>query len=140
MVSVHDLPDRLRVRTVVDPDSGCWEWTGKATKKGYGMVKRERSRSHVMVYRLTYEMFVAAIPDGYVIDHLCRNPRCLRPDHLEAVTQADNVHRGRSHVNIQALRTHCPQGHPLHGDNLYVQMRRGIAHRSCLTCRRNRAR
>lgn len=137
MYSVDALPERLRIRTVVN-DDGCWNWTGKATTKGYGMVKRERSRSSVMVYRLAYELLVAPIPQGMVIDHLCRNPRCLNPAHLEPVSQKVNVHRGNSAVVEQASRTQCPQGHPLSGDNLYIQLRRGIQHRSCLACRHER--
>ena len=34
------------------------------------------------------------IPAGMVIDHLCRNRNCVRPDHLEVVTPAQNTRRG----------------------------------------------
>lgn len=137
MFTVDALPKRLQIRTMVDAVTGCWIWTGKATAKGYGMVKRERSRQHVMVYRLSYELLVGPISDGLVIDHLCRNPRCLNPTHLEPVTQAENLRRGTNQTNDQRVRTHCPLGHPLAGDNLYLQVRNGSTHRSCVTCRRD---
>lgn len=40
-----------------------------------------------------YEQEVGPIPEGLAIDHLCRQTSCVRPDHLEAVTYAENLHR-----------------------------------------------
>jgi hypothetical protein len=46
------------------------------------------------MYRRYYEQAKGPIPDGLVIDHLCRVSLCVNPDHLEAVTEAVNVQRG----------------------------------------------
>jgi hypothetical protein len=49
----------------------------------------------VLAHRVSYEEFVGPIPDGHQVDHLCRVLACIRPDHLEAVTPAENIHRSR---------------------------------------------
>lgn len=75
----------------VDPDTGCWLWLGCKSPLGYGYVKRS---GHRAAHRLYYTEHVGPIPDGLVLDHLCRNPSCVNPDHLEPVTNAENGRRG----------------------------------------------
>lgn len=76
------VPDR--------PDDGCWLWTGH-TNGSYGVFwDGER---HRLTHRFAYELVLGPIPEGLVLDHLCRTPRCVRPDHLEPVTQQENVRR-----------------------------------------------
>lgn len=83
------LGDRLE--NYEEDDSGCWNWNG-VVSKGYGLIK-VHSRS-VRVHRLMYEVFVGPIPEGLVIDHLCKNKQCVNPEHLEAVTSRENTLRG----------------------------------------------
>lgn len=70
---------------------GCWLWAGTILPSGYGQfrVGLGRARAH----RFAYELLVGEIPEGLTIDHLCRNIRCVNPDHLEPVTAAENVRR-----------------------------------------------
>lgn len=82
-----------------------------------------------------YEGLVGPIPDGFTLDHLCRNTSCANPAHLEPVTHEENVKRGRSGEG-QALRTHCPQGHEYTDDNTYQHGGR----RFCRACHRERNR
>lgn len=70
---------------------GCWEWRGGRSRAGYGVFSVDRIQ--VKAHRFIYELLVGPIPSGLVIDHLCSNPPCVRPDHLEAVTTAENVQR-----------------------------------------------
>jgi hypothetical protein len=42
---------------------------------------------------MSYETFVGPIPEGYEVDHRCRNPICINPGHLEAVPPAINLSR-----------------------------------------------
>jgi hypothetical protein len=70
---------------------GCWSWTG-ARSAGYGSFNPGGQRP-VKAYRWSYEYFVGPIPDGLVLDHLCCNPPCVNPDHLEPVTSGENVRR-----------------------------------------------
>lgn len=123
-----------------DP-SGCWEWTGHK-KKGYGgfwpggSVNGVRYRYDVPAHRYGYERFIGPIPPGLTIDHLCRNPGCVNPEHLEAVTIGENVGRAPTQVStINAAKTHCVHGHELSGNNLYVASN-GARH--CVSCRARR--
>jgi len=71
----------------VEEDGDCWVWTGDVTAGGYG------TWDHDVVHRVAYREMVAEIPAGYEVDHLCRNTRCVKPDHLEAVPPRVNKNR-----------------------------------------------
>lgn len=70
----------------------CWLWEGAADAIGYG--KFNPGARLIGAHRYSYQSMVGAIPAGLYLDHLCRNPRCVNPDHLEPVTHAENVRRG----------------------------------------------
>jgi hypothetical protein len=101
----------------VDKTESCWVWTASKDTKGYGkLTLRQRTyRAH----RVAYEYLVGPISDGLQLDHLCRNRRCVRPDHLEPVTSRENLLRGDT-VNARlAAKTHCDSGHPFDEVNTY---------------------
>lgn len=113
----------------------CWLWHAAADKHGYGRFWDGRL---VLAHRWSYERFVGPIPAGFVIDHLCRVPACVNPDHLEPKTQRGNIHAPGS-LAIPAQRakvTHCPRNHRLEPGNL----RSRVGRRECLTCMRARNR
>ena len=116
-------------RKVRKDPNGCWEWQG-AKGQGYGnfYLHGKFPRAH----RYAYELLVGPIPDGLTLDHLCRNRACVNPDHLEPVTQKVNTLRGEGLAAQNARKTHCPEGHPLNGDNLYQQP--GNGYRRCREC------
>ncbi|MFE9099833.1 HNH endonuclease [Actinomadura geliboluensis] len=77
----------------------CWQWRGAISPgprglPGYGNVyfAGRTQTAHIVAYRLAHGD--SAIPDGHVLDHLCRNQHCVNPSHLEPVTQRVNIHRG----------------------------------------------
>jgi len=120
--------------------SDCWDWRGRIDRDGYGRY----GKRGVLAHRVTWTLLVGPIPDGYHVDHLCRNKGCVNPDHLEPVTAGTNVRRtppgmkGRHHNRVNSRKTECMRGHPLSGQNLYVTP---SGYRNCKTCRReaNRA-
>lgn len=114
----------------------CWLWTGRLSWQGYARVcfsvnkKRVQTHAHRIAWELAHGK---SVPDGLVIDHLCRVRNCVNPDHLEAVTSKVNVLRGISPPAILARKTHCKYGHPLSGENLHIY---GNGYRVCRTCGR----
>lgn len=88
---------RLRsVLHVVNPDTGCWDWTGTLSWNGYARVNRDGRLqwAHRLYYQDKYGQ--GSIPQGMDLDHLCRNTKCVNPDHLEVVTKAENQRRGKA--------------------------------------------
>lgn len=108
----------------VSKSDGCWTWLG-VVHKGYGRHSSEQA------HRVAYERTVGPIGEGLEIDHLCMNPLCVRPDHLEPVTREENMRR-RS-----ARQTHCKYGHEFTPENTYIHPPFG---RECRTCNRRRVR
>lgn len=118
----------------IETSSGCWSWLACTNHAGYGVIRFEQK--NYLVHRLVYTLLIGPIPEGLVLDHLCRTPSCTNPAHLEPVTLAENVRRGNAGKvnNRQAEKTHCTRGgHPLSGDNLYVCPR---GKRECKACRK----
>src|SRR5690606_31928078 len=97
------------------PETSCWEWPYATDKHGYGVVGRAKARAHRVIWTALY----GRVADGHELDHLCRNPCCVNPAHLESVTHTENVRRGLAGENNRR-KTHCPAGHLYQGENLYV--------------------
>jgi hypothetical protein len=127
--------DRFRDRCIPEPNSGCWLWTGTMLWTGYGQVMINKKGK--LAHRVAYELFVGAIPQGLTIDHLCRTRICVNPEHLQAVSQRVNTLRGIGPSAVNARKTHCPRGHELSSDNLYVNPQ---GKRTCKMCNRISAR
>lgn len=120
-------------------DDECWPWRGPNIPSGYGrFVSRD---GNVAAHRHAYVLTNGPIPDGLVVDHLCRNRACVNPDHLEPVTHRTNILRGVGTGATNALKTHCSKGHPFSGENLVIRKSRwGDGRRSCRQCERDNGR
>lgn len=108
--------------------NGCHEWAGCKDEDGYGKFYFN-NRNHP-AHRWAYEQIHGPIP-GLVPDHLCRNHGCVNVEHLEAVTNRENLMRGNTRAAANAAKTHCPQQHSYSGDNLYITP---SGTRGCKTC------
>ena len=118
---------------IVDDRSGCWVFTGGKNHHGYGLLgyQRDGKPTSMMLHRATYLEFVGPIPDGLVLDHLCRIRACCNPGHLEPVTHRENLHRSPLTASFQQSQmTHCRRGHEFTAENTY----RYGSHRRCKTC------
>lgn len=102
----------VRFWQYVEINDGCWYWRGPISKGGYGNFKLAGEHGkQIKPHRKVYEHLVGPIPDGMHVDHLCRNPACVRPDHLEPVTCRTNILRGVSHQARHAAKERCVRGH-----------------------------
>lgn len=114
MIYPPDLKDRLFRHREIDPKTGCWNWVG-ASGAGYGRLTigslKDGTRKLGSAHRVSYEIFVGAIPAGLFICHKCDNRKCFNPDHLFAGSQQDNIRDA-----VQKGRFHPPvyrgDGHP----------------------------
>jgi len=115
-------------KKIAATEKGCWEFTGSKSN-GYGRVQRNGVK--MPSHQFTWLKLVGPIPDGLEMDHLCRNPPCCNPEHLEPVTHRENVLRGESPMAKNARKTRCMKGHELVEGNL---VKRQLPARVCLTC------
>jgi hypothetical protein len=133
------LNEYLVARIDKRPD-GCWLWTGSlmnpSASDSYGVAThRELPTRRTVAHRAVYEHEVGPIPAGLQLDHLCRVRCCVNPEHLEPVTQQENIARQPNIIAKKAL-THCPQGHPYDDENTDLR----TSGRRCRTCHRDRER
>ena len=112
----------------------CWKWKGYKNIKGYGQiwVKPKLYPAH----RISFLMYKGSIPNGMVLDHICRIRNCVNPWHLRVVTVKENVLCGIGKPAILAAMKICSKGHPFNGKNLGIDKNRG--QRYCKECRRLR--
>jgi hypothetical protein len=114
----------------------CWQWIGATKPRGYGNFCPHRTRT-MQAHRFAYELLVGPIPAGLELDHLCDNPGCVNPAHLEPKTTRANGLRSAGASAVNARKTHCPKGHPYDAANT---IRLGSGQRLCRTCNKERGR
>jgi hypothetical protein len=134
MTMKKSLKDRILGSVVVN-DNGCWIWQKYVSRDGYGKMTYNGHPSEV--YRLSYELFVGDIPDGHHLHHICGSKACCNYDHVIPIMPGAHSakHFGdkfKAHTEYVRSKTHCKQGHPLSGSNLYLCPRTG--YRACRTC------
>lgn len=119
-----------RMWSKIKQEGDCWLWTG-ATNWEYGSTSIDTGdfRAH----RLFFSWFKYDIPKGLTIDHLCKNRRCVNPDHLEDVTQKENIHRALK-------RPYCKNGHAQIPENRYRYKNGRERCRPCLKLKSAKAR
>lgn len=109
------MEERFWSKVEMGSDLECWPWIA-CTVSGYGQFSL--GNRNVPAHRLAYELLIGPIPDGLVLDHLCRNKACCNPAHLDAVTQRENVLRGEGFAARNVKLTHCAQGHEFTSENI----------------------
>lgn len=112
----------------------CWLWGGKTDGDGYGVFGAGPDRIH----RVVWQELVGPVPEGLVLDHLCRVRTCCNPDHMRCVTPGENVLCGYGISAMNARKTHCANGHEFNEEN--TSPRKGRGGRECKPCRRDQAR
>lgn len=120
----------------VERTEGCWIWCGPVHRSGYGRCYFAQGWTRY-AHRVAYLLAVGPVAADLELDHLCRNRRCVNPDHLELVSHRQNILRGLAPSAVNARRTSCVAGHPFDARNTYVY-RDGT--RQCRRCRARRQR
>lgn len=113
-----------------EPNSGCWLWTGYSANGRYGRLRWQGRK--ILAHVFSYQHHISAVPEGKVLDHLCRNTFCVNPLHLEPVTQLENMRRSKN-----AIKDRCVHGH-LYTDGMEVYENKKRRYRRCLICYRLR--
>jgi hypothetical protein len=131
------LPQRIqdKIERGDGPDD-CWSWTAYLRPDGYGETWDRTIHHGNLVHRVVYGLLVGPIPDGLVIDHVCRNRSCCNPAHLRAVTDRENVVLAPGSLApsaTNAAKTECIHGHAR------WRLDPKTGYRSCLECLRIRA-
>jgi hypothetical protein len=121
----------------IEDGSGCHIWIGARSQDGYAHGWDAENHCNGAIHRIRYRREVGPIPVGMELDHyVCSNGAggCCNPHHCRPVTPRENSLRSGAQSSLNAAKTHCPQGHPLSGENLikYYVERRGM--RCCRTC------
>jgi len=142
MTRARPLLDRLLEKIEKDESSGCWNFMGSLDPSGYGCIKTGDGNRNTKAHRAAFRLLKGEIPEGRVIDHLCKNRRCCNPDHLEAVPFLINVRRGEATAVAADMReTHCPRGHLLSDENSEpYKASNGRTYMRCITCARESTR
>jgi len=135
VLSAEDQVKFWRGVDIGDP-AECWLWLGvlgRGQGASYGQFcpANAKPQRGLQAHRVAYELSgKVAIPDGMDLDHLCRNPRCVNPAHLEPVTHRENVMRGAGISAVNARKTHCIHGHEYTAENTTIN----AGYRECRTC------
>lgn len=117
------------MRRCVEDGNGCWIFEGAKNNRGYGVIGVGGNGQTALTHRVAYEHSVSPIPDGLVLDHLCRNRACCNPWHLEPVTPLVNSNRGLRAAGY--AEPECSNGHAYTPENTGRNQRGRV----CLTCR-----
>lgn len=131
----NDALERAVTKMVVE-ESGCWIWIGAKSGPPNGLNGEQYGNfwtgiKPMRAHRFMYQFFIGKIPKEMVIDHLCRRPSCVNPNHMEIVTQRENSRRSLSPAGLKSQQTHCKRGHIF--DDLNTR-RTATGNRICRKC------
>jgi len=108
----------------IDATGDCWTYDGAHSNSAYP------HNGDGLLHKQMWERLVGPVPEGMELDHLCRNTKCINPDHLEPVTHGENIQRGFGFGNGKKYEL-CHKGH----DDWS-----GSKKRYCRTCSHERTR
>ncbi len=116
---------------VIEDENGCWVWQAHKNHHGYGTIAYKNVSR--LAYNISYILFrKKPITPGKVLHHICGNRACINPEHLEEITNKENVLQGIGPTAVNARKTHCDDGHSImEEENIYRNKDNG---RVCKIC------
>ena len=123
-MAVDKLDNRFWYK--VDKMGCCWYWIASTHSNGYGQFSYHGKNK--LAHRLSYEDKYGDIPQGLVMNHICRTRHCVNPDHLEVITLEKNIQIG---ISVNRNKTHCKREHEYTEENTHI---RSTGFRQCRTC------
>lgn len=134
-MTANNIPPLTRIlKGTTINENGCWSYQGSHNNKGGGYCQFSINNKSIYTHRFMFEYYYGELDSSLVIDHLCKNSRCVNPNHLEQVTQKQNCNRGLVGSNM-STKTHCPQGHEYTEENTYsYKSKQGLFSRHCRIC------
>lgn len=88
----------------------CHVWSGHKDRDGYGIITFRRASRKA--HRVAMYLADRPIPEGFVVNHTCRNRACVNSQHLLAIPASENSKRDSTSAGyINSQKTHCPKGH-----------------------------
>ncbi len=126
-IGVGTLEERFWAKVDRRGEDDCWPWMAARNSTGYGQFwdGARQWPAHRWIYVLLHGDI-----GSLAIDHLCRTHECVNPRHLEAVTDRENILRGKGLAAQNAQRTTCTRGHQFSPENTRLEGRRRIC-REC---------
>jgi hypothetical protein len=133
----------LRSEAKLDPDTGCWLWTGRLTSQGYAMPGKDFRAAYLDGRYMNAHRAAWVVLNGdpvkHDLHHVCERRTCVRPDHLQPIDRRSHLLMTPGNIAaVNAVKTACPHGHAYTPENTYVYVGRRGRMRFCITCRRER--
>ena len=124
-------------KVIIDENTNCWNWVAHCHPNGYGQFHIERYPYYA--HRVSFVLYKGPLEstDTRVVDHICKNTRCVNPDHLDLITQSENVKRGKNRLVAQmraASKVHCKYGHAYTVANTWIRIKGSSKYRQCREC------
>ncbi len=129
------LLDRFDEKYQKGSSDECWQWLASTNEQGYGQIKADYGLGNKKYYahRVAFEKAKGPVPEGLVVDHICKNPGCVNSAHLRAVTKLENTMIGNGFYAVNGRKTHCDRGHLFSPENTVIRSDGGK--RRCRICK-----
>lgn len=128
-IGPYGIQKRFIENIRINLQTGCWDWQGKLNRDGYGYFTTDRK--WWSAHKFFYVYIVGEVTEGLELDHLCRNRKCVNPEHLDPVTHLENVRRGD-----RVSREFCKNGHHLETVGIYKENGPHGKTKRCAECAR----
>jgi len=139
-IKYKDIPffkniSRFNKFITINDSNGCHEWNGYLDDHGYGGFKI--NNTNYKAHRVSFHIH-KKLDNTKLVDHICRNRKCVNPEHLRLVDfKTNSVENNTGIVAINYQKTHCINGHEFLGNNFKIYSDKS---RTCMICKRINAR